>query len=462
MRGTHGLIITFLVLFSPIYSSHAQTIRAGGFAGRGISGGTRGARVGTIGSGTRRAVSNFRPGFSQVGPSSSFRGTSVRMGGGMANSSLRQRGFGQNISNSGPTFSSSSNLTNSTLGKNISSPQFQSISASRKNTMAPANRESMGFDTRRLNKAGSRFQKETVPSKTGRNYPSSNKIANTYRRLKKPLIIDNKESLISKRLNSNRNGDLKRTLTGKERGIKPFNEISISSAPNRDIVHWVDRNNGIRHYTNDINSIPQEAKTITLVDGKKPRLAPVSSEGTRNLRNYQSRFRDESFTSPYKTADLVMERAADFPGQRRGFAIGRDRERRNIHNGNHGKGFHHSKGFADTGPDHFRRHHFHHGHFFPVDPFFFGNSFFFFRPFFPLSSFFFVNNPFIFRPIFPSPLFGFRPFFVPAVPTVFFPVFPQFTAFTPFINPYFMNPFFNPFFFGTNFFSTSIAFNNLF
>jgi hypothetical protein len=379
------------------------------------------------------------------------------MGNGMANSNLRQRGFGQNIPNAGAAFSSSSNLTTSTLGKNISNPQFQLISSSRKNTIAPVNRGSMGFGSRRLTKVGSRFQKDTLITKTDRNYPSSNNIGNTSRGLNKPLIIDNKASLISKRLNSNRNGNLKRRLTGKEGSIKPVNEISIASAGNRDIAHWVDRNNGIKHYTNDINSIPEEAKRISLVDGKRPRLVSGLSDRTRNLRNSQPRLRGASFTSPNQNANLVMEKTADFPGQRRGFAIDRDHERRNIHNANPTKGFHHNKGFADTDPHHFRHHDFHHGHFFPFDPFFFGNSFFFFRPFFPLSSFFFVNNPFIFQPIFPSPFFGFQPFFVPAIPIVFFPVFPQFTTFTPFINP-----FFDPFFFQTDFFFNSIAFNNFF
>lgn len=381
----------------------------------------------------------------------------------MANSSLRQAGFGQNISNAGPTFSSSSNLTNSTLGKNISSPQFQSISASRKNTMPPVNKGSTGFDTRRLNKVGSRFQKDTLPTKTGRNYPSSNNNISTISRgLNNPLIIDKRASLISKRLNSNRNANLKRRLDGREGSVKPLNEISIASAPNRDIVHWVDRNNGIRHYTNDVNSISEEARTITLVDGQNPRSVSGLSERTINLRDSQSRFREASLTSPDKTGNLVMEKTVDFPGQRRGFAMGGDHEGRNIHNVNHAKGFNHNKGFAETDHHNFRHHDFHHGHFFPLDPFFFGNSFFFFRPFFPLSSFFFVSNPFIFQPIFPSPFFGFQPFFVPAVPIVFIPVFPQFTTFTPFIDPFLLNPFFSPFFFGTDFFFNSIAFNNFF
>ncbi len=462
MRGTLEIIITLLVLFSPAYPLHAQSIRSGGFAGRGISGGIRGARVGTTGSGRQGTVSNFRPGFNRAGSTSSFRGKSAGIGNGMANSRFSQRGFGQNTSRAGGSFSSSSNLTRSTLGKSISAPQFQLISASRKNAMAPVNKGSTGFDSGRLNKVRSGSQKDTSPTKTGRNYPSSNKISNISRGLKNPLIIDKRASLISKRLNSNRNGNHKRTLTGKEGAIKPFNEISTVSAGNRDIVHWVDRHNGIRHYTNDINSIPEAAKAITLVDGKNRRSVSGLSERTKNLRISESRFRKASFTSPDKTANLVMEKTADFPGQRRGFAIGGDHERRNTHNGKHTKGFHHNKGFADTGPQHFRHGHFHHGHFFPVDPFFFGNSFFFFRPFFPLSSFFFVNNPFIFQPIFPSPFFGFQPFFVPAVPIVFIPVFPQFTILTPFIDPFLLNPFFSPFFFGTDFFSTSIAFNNFF
>ena len=462
MRGTLGIILTLLVSLSPTYPLHAQSLRAGGFASRGISGGIRGARIGTTGSGRQGMVSNFRGRFSQVGSSSSFRGNSVGMSNGMANSSFRERGFGRNIPNAGASFSSSSNLTTSTLGKNISNPQFQLISPSRKNTIAPVNRGSIGFGSRRLNKVRSTFQKDTLITKTGRNYPSSNNIGNTFRGLNKPLIIDNKASLISKRLNSNRNGNLKRRLAGKEGSIKPVNEISIASAGNRDIAHWVDGDNGIKHFSNDINSIPEEAKRISRVDGKRPRLVSGLSDRTRNLRNSQPRLRGASFTSPDKTANLVMEKTADFPGQRRGFAIGRDHERRNIHNANPTKGFHHNKGFADTDRHHFRHHRFHHGHFFPFDPFFFGNSFFFFRPFFPLSSFFFVNNPFIFQPIFPSPFFGFQPFFVPAIPIVFFPVSPQFTTFTPFINPFFINPFFDPFFFQTDFFFNSIAFNNFF
>ena len=462
MKGTLGIIITLLVLFSPAYPLHAQSIRAGGFAGRGISGGIRGARVGTTGSGRQGMVSNFRPGFNRAGSSPSFRGNSVGIGNGMANSRFSQRGFGQNTSRAGASFSSSSNLTRSTLGKSISKPEFQLISASRKNTMAPVNRGSTGFDSRRLNKVRSGSQKDTLPTKTSRNYPSSTNTSNASRGLKKPLIIDKRASLISKRLNSNRNGNLKRRLNGNERSMKPVNKLSIESAENRDIVHWVDRNNGIRHYTNDINSIPEEAKTITLVDGKKPRLAAVSPEVTRNLRNSQSRFRQASFTGPDKTANLVIEKTADFPGHRRGFAMGRDHERRNIRNGNHANGFDHHKFFADSEKHKFRHHHFRHSRFFPLDPFIFNNSFFFISPVFPLSNFFF--NPFVFQPpaIFPSRFFGFQPFFIPAAPVVFIPVFPQFTTFTPFIDPFLLNPFFSPFFFGTDFSSTSIAFNNFF
>lgn len=462
MRGPLGIIITLLVLLLPTYSLHAQSIRAGGFGGRGISG----AKIGTTGPGRHGMVSNFRGGFSHVGSISSFRGKSGGMGDGMVNSSIRQGGFGRNISNARPSFSSSSNLTRSTLGKSISNPQFRLISNSPDNTITPVNRGSMRFGSRPINRARSKLPAtDTSFAKTNLNSVSSNKIGKTFRGLNNPLIIDNRASLISKRLNSNRNGNLRTKVKGKGGIIKPANEISISSAPSRDIVHWVDRNNGIRHYTNDINSIPEEAKTITLVDGRKPRLASVSSEGTtRNLRNSRSRFTEASFTSPDKSANLVMEKTADFPGHRRGFAMGRDHGRRNIQNANHTKGFHDfkGKGFEDTDPQHFRRGHFDHGRFFPVDRFFFGNSFFFFRPFFPLSSFFFVNNPFIFQPIFPSPFFGFQPFFVPAVPIVLFPVFPQFTVFTPFINPFFTNPFFDPFFFGTDFFFNSIAFNNSF
>jgi hypothetical protein len=462
MRGTLGTIITLSVLFSLAYPVHAQSIRAGGFAGRGISGGIRAARVGTIGSGRRGMVSNFRPGFSQAGSASSFRGSSVGMDNAMANSSLRQRGFGQNISNAGPSFSSSSNLTRSTLGKNISSPQFQSISTPRKNTMAPINMESMNLDSTRLNKVRSRFQKDTSPTETDRNFPSSNNMANTYRGLKKPLIIDNKASLISKRLNSNQNGNLKRRLNGRERSIKSFKEISTARTPNRNIVHWVDRNNGVKHFSNDIDSLPGDVNTITLVDGKKPSLAAVSPEVTRNLRNSQSRFRQAPFTRPDKTANLVIEKTADFPGQRGGLAIRRDHGRRNIHDDKLTKGFHHKKGFDDSDHHRLRHDHFRHIRFFPLDPFIFNNSFFFISPVFPLSSFFF--NPFVFQSpaIFPSRFFGFEPFFVTAAPVLFIPVSPQFTTFTPFIDPFLLNPFFSPFLFRTDFFFDSIAFNNFF
>jgi hypothetical protein len=463
MKGTFGIIITLFVLFSPIYPLHAQAIRAGGFTSRGMSGGIRGARVGTTGSGRQGMVSNFRPGFSQAGSASSFRGNSVGIGNGMANSRIGQRGVGQNISNSGGSFSSSSNLTRSTLGKSISNPQSRLISAYRKNTMAPVNQGSSGFDYGRLNKIRSRSQNDRLLSEKGKNYHPNNS-GNMSGGLTNPLIIDKRASLISKRLNSIGNENRQRTFTGKEGAVKPLNEISIASAENRNIVHWVDRNNGIKHYTNDINSIPEEAKTITLVDGKKPRFRSGSSDGTINLRDSQSRLREASLSSPDKTANLVMEETVDFPNQRRGFAMAQNHVNRRIQNTNHSMRFDGDKGFHGHDRNGFRHHDFHHSRFFPLDPFLFNNSFFFISPVFPLSSFFFVNNAFAFQPlpIFPSPFFGFPPFFVPAVPIVFIPVFPQFTTFTPFIDPFLLNPFFSPFLFGTNFFSTSIAFNNFF
>jgi hypothetical protein len=466
MRETLGIIITLLVLLLPTYSLYAQSIRAGGFASRGIGGGIRGARIGTTHSGTRGMVSNFSGRFSQVGSSSSFIGNSVGVGNGMANSSLRQRGFGRNISNYGPSFSSSSNLRRSTLGKHILNPRFQFIPNSPNNTMAPVNRGYMRFGSRRLTEVRSRLQKDTSPTKAGRNYPFSDNIGNTSKPLSKPSIIDNRSSLISKRLNSNRNGNFKGRVMGKRGIIKPVNERSIASGGNRDILRWTDRNNGFRHYTNDINSIPEGARRITLIDGKEPGFVPSISHRTRNLRNAQPLFREASLTSTDRTTNLVMEKTVDFPGPRRGFPIERNLVLRNVQNTNFNNRFHGSNGFDGHDHNHFHHHHFHNTHFVVISPFFvtspflFNNSFFFFRPFFPGTSFFIANNTFIFQPIFPSPFFGFRPIFVPAVPVVLFPVFPQFTAFTPFINPFFTNPVFDPFLFQTQFFFNTIAFTN--
>jgi hypothetical protein len=461
MRGTFGIVIILLVLLSPTYPLQAQGIRAGGSASRGISGGIRGARVGTTGSGRQGMVSNFRPGFSQAAPASSFQGNSVGIGRGMANSRIGQRGFGQNISNLGASFGSSSNLTSSTLGKGISNQQSRLISAYRKNTMAPVYQGSPGFDYGRLNKIRPRTQNDRLQSEKGRNYPPNNS-GNISRGLTNPLIIDKRASLISKRLNSIRNENPQRTFTGKEGAVKPLNEISIASAENRNIVRWIDRNNGIRHYTNDMRSVPEGAKTITLADGKNPTLGSRSSAGAINFRNSQFLLREASLKSPDRTANLVMEKTVDFPGHRRGFATAQNRVNSGIQNAHDSKRFDGGKGFHGHDRNDFRHHDFHHSRFFPLDPFIFNNSFFFISPVFPVSSFFF--NPFVFQSpaIFPSPFIGFQPFFVPAAPVVFIPVFPQFTTFTPFIDPFLLNPFFSPFLFGTNFFSTSIAFNNFF
>jgi hypothetical protein len=463
MRGTVGIIITLLVLLLPPYSLHAQSIRAGGFAGRGISGGMRGARIGKTGSGRHAVVSNSRAGFSPIGPSSSFRGNSVRMGKGMRNSNSLQRGFGRYSSSAGASFGSRSNMTSSTLGKNVSNQQFRLISNSQNNAITPVKSGPIRSGSRFINRARSKTPATgTSFAKTNLNSVSSNNIGNTTRGQNNPLIIDNKVPAISKRLHSKRNGNLRSSLTRKGGIIKPVNENSIPPAPSRDIVRWVDRNNGIRHYTNDINSIPEEATSITLVDGKEASIGSRLSDRSRNVRNSLSRFREASLTGADRTTNLVLEKNVDFPAGRRAFPAEQNHLMRNVRNSNLNDGFHGKKGFDGPDRHHFRHHHFHRSHFFPFNSFFFCNSFFFFRPFFPLSSFFFVNNPFIFQPIFPSPFFGFQPTFVPAAPVAFFPAFPQFAPFTPFINPFFINPFINPFFFRTNFLFNLIAFNNIF
>ncbi len=462
MRAVFGIIVTLSLLLLTTYSPHAQGIRAGGFSSRGISGGIRGARARPTGTARQATVSNFRGGFSQVGSSSSFRSNSVGIDRGMANSSIRQIGFGQNIPNVGTSFGSRSNLTRSTLGKSISIPQSQETWASRKNTIAPIDSGLAGHAFGKLSRVRSNSQKDITQTKTGRNFSSSSNIKNISRGLKNPLIIDYKGPVISKKLNSNLRGNLKSGLNTNATSGNSFEEIPTPSAPNRDIVHWVDGNNGVKHFSNDINSIPGDARTITLVDGKKPRMASVSLEGTRNLRNSQSRFRQASFTNPGKTANLVIEKTTDFPGQRRGLATGREHGRRDIHNNKRTKGFHHKKGFVDNHHRGLRHDLFRHSRFFPLDPFIFNNSFFFISPVFPVSSFFFVSDPFIFQPIFASPFFGFQPIFVSAAPIVFVPIFPQFTTFTPFIDPFLLNPFFSPFLFGMDFFFNTVASNGFF
>lgn len=468
MKESLGIIITLLVILSPTYPLQAQGIRAGGFASRGISRGIRGGRVGTIGSGSRGMVSNFRPGFGQASSSPSFRGNSVGIGGGIANSPVSQGGFGQNIQNSGPSFGLNSNLARSTLGRHISNPRFQPIPDSANNTTAPATQGYIPLGSRPIKRARSRLRAtDNSFAKTDPNSVSSNNVGNTPMRLKHPLIIDKRGSRISRRSNAIGNGNEKRTLTGKTEGVIRVNRISSPSAGNRNIIHWVDGHNGIKHYTNDVNSIPEEAKTITLVDAKKPRLTSGFSEGTVNLKDSRPRLIEASrLTNPGRTANLVTQKTVDFSDQHSGFAMRGDHERRNIRNVNHADGFDHDKFFADSDSHKFRHHDFHrdfhHNRFFPLDPFIFNNSFFFISPVFPLSNFFF--NPFVFQSpaIFPSRFFGFQPFFIPAAPVVFIPVSPQFTTFTPFIDPFLLNPFFSPFLFGTDFFSTSIAFNNFF
>ena len=459
MRGTFGILVTLLLLLLPTYSSHAQSIRAGGFANRGISG----ARIGTIGSGRHGMVSNFRGRFSQVGSASSFRGNRVVIGNGMVSSSLQQSGFRRNISSAGASFSPSSNLTESTLGKSYSNPQFKLISNSTDNTITPVNRGSMRFGSRPINRARFRIPAtDTSFSKTNVNSVSSNNAGNTFRGPNNPLIIDKRAPSTSRRLYSNRNGNLKTRVRGKDGNLKLVNGMSIASSPSKGIVHWVDRNNGMRHYTNDRNSIPEEAKTITLVDGKEASLQSGLSGRYRNVRNSRSRFRESSLASSDRTPNLVLEKNVDFPGHRPGFSGEQNHLTRNVQNTGLNNGSHGSRGFNQYDHDHFHHHHFHNAHFFVISPFLFNNSFFFISPVFPRSNFFF--NPFVFQPpaIFPSRFFGFQPFFVPSAPVVFIPVFPQLTTFTPFIDPFLLNPFFSPFLFGTDFYSTSIAINNFF
>lgn len=456
MRGTCGLLITLFVLLSPADPSLAQNIRAAGVA----KGGIRGAGVRATSSQRQIRGSNFRGRFSKLSSSSSFSGRSERLDHGMANSTVTQFGSRENFSRAGSSFGLSSNLTGSTLGRTGSRSNFQPIPEPPDSNTAPVKRSYMGSASSKPNSWKPKFNPYSSKSRTVRNHPSPYKITNLSSGLNRPVTVGRAAPPVARGSNSNRNGNLRGRSTGRTIRIDPPANIPIAPARNTGMVYWVDRNKGIKHFSNNLHSIPEETKAINLADDRRLRIESELSDWPRNLEDSPRGLGRASFTSKDINADLVMQKTVDFPGQSPGVIKERYLSRRNIQKADHGKPFHHDRGHAMAEGHHLRHHHFHHRHFFPFNPFFFSNSFFFFGTIFPQWSFCFVNYPFILQPVFPCPFFGFQPVLLAPAPTFLFPVFPQFTAYNPFINPFLANPFCDPFWFGTDFFFNSIAFYN--
>jgi hypothetical protein len=321
---TRSLVISFIIILSPVL------VQAQGFGGaRGFNGGGFGrGSIGNFGRGS--AVSGFRGGFGNRGIRSTL-GTSLRSSRGFGNSGFSQR--------------SGSNLPQRTVTTNTLASRLPNASNQNMGSLTSGNRF-RGFGSRSF-------------SRTDNFSPHS---------------MGNK-------------------LIAREEGITPpENTLDTSTPARKEIVHLVNRNNGVSQFTNNISSIPQGEKT-TVVTGTQAVSSPRVLHGGITPATSLSAEHTMSSTSGSRLGLVVKQNDNSIHSDHR-FRVDNNQGSTNI-----------VFNFFFGTP-------------FFVSPFsFFSNSSLFFG-FNPFNNFFFFN-PFLFQPTFFPVFFNpfpFQPIFFPNTP----------------------------------------------
>lgn len=310
-------------------------VQAQGFGGaRGFNGGGFGrGSISSFGRGS--TVSGVRGGFGNRGLSSTL-GTRLRSSRGFGNSGFSQR--------------SASNQTRRTVNTNTLAPQLPNASNQNMGSLTSGNRF-RGFGSRSLSRTDN-FRPHSMGNK----------------------VIARGEGITS-----------------------PENTLDTSTPARTEIVHWVNRNNGVPQFTNNISSIPQGEKT-TVVTGTQAVSSPREVNGGITPATSLSSEHTMSSTSGSRLGLVVKQNDNSVHSDHR------FREDNNQGSTNIVFNFFFGTPFFVSPFS-----------FFPNSSFFFGfnpfNNFLFFNPFLFQPTFFPVFfNPFPFQPIFfpNSPVFAFN------------------------------------------------------
>lgn len=316
--------VTTSLVISFLFILTPVLVQAQGFGGaRGFNGG--GFARGSIGSfSPRSSVSGFRGGVGNRGVSSNLR-TGLRSSRGFGNSGFSQR--------------SASNFTPRTVNTNTLGPQLPNASNKKMGSLTSGNKFG-GFGSRSF-------------SRTDNFSPHS---------------MGNK-------------------VIAKEEDISPESTLDTSIPARTEIVHWVNRRNGVLQFTNNVSSIPQGEKT-TVVTGTQAVSSPRGLyAGSTPITSLSS---EHTFSSTSRsTLGLVLKQTDNSIHSDHRFMVDNNQGSTNIvFNFFFGTPFFVSP-FS----------------FFPNSSFFFGfnpfNNFFFFNSFLVQPTFFPVLfNPFPFQAIF--------------------------------------------------------------
>jgi hypothetical protein len=319
-----GKVTTSLVI-SFLFILPPVLVLAQGFSGaRGFNGG--GFARGSIGSfSPRSTVSGFRGGFGNRGVSSNSR-TGLRSSRGFGNSGFSQR--------------SASNFTPRTANTNTLEPQLPNASNQKMRLLASGNRFG-GFGSRSFSRTDN-FSPHSMGNKV---------------------------------------------IAKEEVNTHHENTLDTSIPARTEIIHWVNRRNGVSQFTNNVSSIPQGEKT-TVVTGTQAVSSPRGLHaGSSPITSLSS---EHTFSSTSRsTLGLVLKQTDNSIHSDHRFMVDNNQGSTNIvFNFFFGTPFFVSP-FS----------------FFPNSSFFFGfnpfNNFFFFNSFLVQPTFFPVFcNPFPFQPIF--------------------------------------------------------------
>jgi hypothetical protein len=188
-----------------------------------------------------------------------------------------------------------------------------------------------------------------------------------------------------------------KVITREEGITPPENTLDTYTLARKEIVHWVNRNNGVPQFTNNFSSIPQGEKT-TVVTGTQAVSSPRGVHGGITPATSLSSEHTMSSTSGSRLGLVVKQNDNSIHSDHRFRADNNQGSTNIVFNFFFGTPFFVSP-FS----------------FFPNSSFFFGfnpfNNFFFFNPFLFQPTFFPVFfNPFPFQPIFfpNTPMFAFN------------------------------------------------------
>jgi len=417
-----GLIITFLIIFLP--TLHAQTFSPGGFSKGGFRGGGF-ARTGGV-----SKISGFKGGFGNSAATSNTSGMGSKNGNskGFARSNFNRGGFSPNLSNKpNATFSNNTPyIKRQSINTGISNQKLQNINNQQGGLFKTVKNEPKNINPNLLTKTGnfkSNSLKNGIVAKEKRNTAFRDNVPTTTNGRINPFTNGgNKSPLMSRgsNLNSDRLSNIRNVNVSPNsliNRVPPKKEISsiqtdLSNTPSRnaEIAHWVD--NGVRHFTNRVSSLPNGENTVNVINGNNS--VPVS----RDLNVDRNRSASGALTSSLSTNSKNPVR------------LSMKQNANSLHSNN---------GFVDDNI------HVSTNNVFNCSFNFFFPSPFFFQPFF-FPAFF---DPFVFNPLFPSPFFTFNPLIPPPVIDPFL------------FQPFFASPFFNPFPFSTVFFINTFVSNDV-